>query len=216
MPRGGDVQLDLVLVCEFPGRHLDLVSELPESSPRAAGGLLDNRQGLCRDSRHDQIPSLDDRGLLPSYLGDGVSELRLVVEADRGHHCDPSVPDIGGVQPTPESDLAEGDLGVAVAGSQEAHSGEQLMVGGQPRRGVHPPGAAQHLGDEVAEPGLCDELPADADPLPVTGEVGLGEERHIVAGVSGDLRRHGTDRALAIGTRHQRAAQGVLGVVEGG
>ena len=166
----------------------------------AADDVLHHRR-VRREDR--DRAALDHASLLGGDGGQGLPEVRLVIEIDcrdRGGRC---IDGIGGVEPAAEPHLEHRDinLGIAERFQRERRRGfEERGRRGEPVGGDADPSC------EVLEVRAADGPAVDRDPLGQTDEMGRRVSARAIPGRAQAPFEHGRDRSLAVGARdHNRS-----------
>jgi hypothetical protein len=145
---------------------------------------------------------LQDAGLLEGDLGQGLAQILLMVDRDRGDHRQRRAVDhVGGVQAAAEADLQQG---VIRLGAGEGHIGGD---GGDFEKGdrlvaVDPLAFLQQRGQR----GFADQLSGNADALVEAGQVGrcIGMDGLAFGLHPGADHRQGRTLAVGPGDMHHR------------
>ncbi len=137
-----------------------------------------------------------------------------MVERDVGDRRDAAIPDVCRVQPAPESDFDERDIGLLLREPAEDDRGEQLELGRVAVPSGHPVRDRKDLVDETRKRHGIDRPPVDLQSFAVAHEVWLGRRCHPVSGGLEGSAGECQHAAFPVCARDQRAAHGALRIAQ--
>jgi hypothetical protein len=156
---------------------------------------------------------LEDSGLLARHLGDGPSEVFLVVERDvcDGRHRRPD--HVGRVEPPAEPHLDHADVDADAAEPFERHQRHELEVReGDSRPGEVGPEVVHQRNHDVAR----DRPPVHADALGEVDEMGRRVETRAIPSGAQDRLDHRRGRPFAVRARDVHGGPRALGMATEG
>ncbi len=174
----------------------------------------DDVEGIPARAGDGEVAVLDDGRLLPRDRHDRRAQPIHVVERDVGHDRHAAVPDVGGIEPSTESDLDQGDVEIRLREMPEDDRGEQLELGRLPVVAGDRIGDRQDRTHVAREVGRIDRLSVDHDPFAIADEMRLRGLAHPVPGGPQRARRQGQDTALPVGPGHEGPAHGALRIAQ--
>ena len=149
------------------------------------------RLGIAADGR---IAGAENARLLAADgLARGAEKIH-VIEIDAGDDGDVGLVDVGGVEPPAEADLEDDGVERLRGEDLPRRQRAELEIG---QRHV----AARRFDprEALAQRGVVDRPPVDADALVVIDQMRRGVEADAIAGAAQDALEHGAGRALAVG-----------------